>query len=52
MSASAIRKSVIALSQYLRTGVDYFFSLPIDELNDLAEEVIAHAKRQAVRTRN
>jgi hypothetical protein len=30
----------VGLSFLMKTGVDYFLSLPIDELNDMAEEAV------------
>nr|DAL67159.1 MAG TPA: hypothetical protein [Caudoviricetes sp.] len=36
----------------MHTGLDYLMELPIDELNDLAEEVTAYAKRQGIRARH
>jgi len=35
----------MSLSLLLHAGIDYFMSLPIDELNELAEEVARRGKK-------
>lgn len=40
-----LKKACISLSLLLHTGVDYFMALPIDELNELAEEVAKRGEK-------
>ena len=41
-----IKKSCIALSLQLHSGVDWLLGLPLDELNDMAKVVLEIAKKQ------
>jgi hypothetical protein len=48
VTSPALRKLCVNLSVSLRAGVDYLLSLPIDELIELAKEVMELAKRKRV----
>lgn len=52
--APKLRKVIIQLSMDLRTGMDYFYSLPVTDLLDTIREVaeIGDDRRKRIQARN